>query len=202
MRIANLTFLILFATASCDWRTSSRSAMAQAEEIPALASLSAPEDGARPEGDLVCGAAFEAVGHGESAAFLAELSGLWIDDLSAPLLVDGQAAEDGLLINASGVFPSQFAMTEEGVEPIALEQRRPEAISIGPVSEEGFRIIQLDFDNQKDCQVYAFKIERPSADMPPTLLLRGPLHPLGRDLMTADAFHAATRESTRLFSAP
>lgn len=203
MRTANLVFLILFAAASCDMRPSSHLAVAQTTGLQPAGALVSPIDappgaaeGAAPAAQ-VCGSSFEPASADEAAGFLRELAGTWRDELSAPVLVEGQAVVDALLIGENTVIPARLPAEGAGNSPQAL---KPEAVVIGPATTDGFRIVQLTLASESSCAVYALKLERYANGR--ALLVRGPLSPMGSKALPVSAFQAATRDSTRIFSDP
>lgn len=202
MRTANLVFLILFAAASCDMRPSSHLAIAQTTGLQPAGALVSPNDappgaaeGVAPAAQI-CGSSFEPASADEAAGFLRELAGTWRDELSAPVLVEGQAVVDALLIGENTVIPARLPAEGTGNGPQAFKP--PEAVVIGPATTDGFRIVQLTLASESSCAVYALKLERSANGR--ALLVRGPLSPMGSKALPVSAFQAATRDSTRIFS--
>lgn len=197
MRTANLVFLILFAAASCDMRVSSRSAVAAEAGASLPAAISSQEEPEASPSAAVCGYSFEPASREEATSFLRELSGLWRDELSAPTLVDGNAVVDGLIVNERGIIPA--SLPADGGTAGAILRLNPEGLAIGPVSADGFRIVQLTMSGEPACLVYGLKIERNLKGGPASLLVRGPLSPMGATAAAPAAFQATTYDSTRIF---
>jgi hypothetical protein len=216
-----LAVLLMLATTSCELGASSYQLSLGA--APAAASairIERPAMTAQPIA-RVCGYAFESATAAEAEDFLVEARGVWRDHLASAMLAErptmNAVKQGGIEISEAGVAPvsvlispseadGSFTESADGYAVTGTErEREPRSLSIGPLLEDGFRLVQLNYvphgespSSEADCEAYAFKSERLS-DGRAALLVRGPVSPHGAQAADLTAFELSTRNAVRVF---
>ena len=193
MRFPILAALLMIATTSCEPGASPYRLKLGA--VPsAVASVNDERNlGVSASAPRACGLAFELASVAEADSFLIEARGLWRDHLSGAVAdaVTGEFTQPGFEISSGRISSVQVfvapAPSETEAESSAdgfsatgrSEPRLASGVSIGPMLDDGFRIVQLDYSAAADlaCETFALKVDR-LGDGRAVLLVRGPLNPL------------------------